>query len=32
MFKDGEFYKKKVNDGLARAKLFSYEKMHKKII
>jgi len=32
LFENKDFYKKKVDDGLARAKLFDYEEMHKKII
>ena len=32
LFENKEFYKKKVDEGLARAKLFDYEKMHQKII
>ena len=32
LFENKEFYKKKVGEGFARAKLFDYEKMHQKII
>ena len=32
LFENKEFYKKKVDEGSARAKLFDYEKMHQKII
>ena len=32
LFENKDFYKKKVDEGLARAKLFDYEKMHHKII
>ena len=32
IFENKDFYKKKVDEGLTRAKLFDYEKMHQKII
>ena len=32
LFENKEFYKKKADEGLVRAKLFDYEKMHQKII
>ena len=32
LFENKEFYKKKVDEGFTRAKLFDYEKMHQKII
>ena len=32
LFENREFYKKKVDEGFARVKLFDYEKMHQKII
>ncbi len=32
LFNDKDYYDKKIRDGLNRSKLFSYEKMHQKII
>jgi len=32
LFENKDFYKKKVDEGMARAKLFNHEDMHKKII